>query len=50
MSIESKPEHTTELHDQKVMEASSPESDSGSKPVILPPPVPGQTAWSIMPW
>ena len=50
MSIESKPENQHDLQDQNAMEASTPEPAELRKPVILPPPIPGQTAWSILPW
>ncbi len=50
MTIESKPENLQDLPDNKTMEASANESVESRKPLILPPPVPGQTAWSIMPW
>ena len=50
MTIESKPENSQDLQDQKVMEAAASASEEFRKPVILPPPIPGQTAWSIMPW
>ena len=50
MSIESKPENQHDLQDQNAREASTPEPAEFRKPVILPPPIPGQTAWSILPW
>ena len=50
MTIESKPENQKDLQDQNAMKASPPEPMEFRKPVILPPPIPGQTAWSILPW
>ncbi len=50
MTIEPKPENQKDLQDQNAMEASPPEPMEFSIPIILPPPIPGQTAWSILPW
>ena len=47
MTIESKPENLTDLQE---METAASESEEFRQPAILPPPVPGQTAWSILPW
>ena len=50
MTIESKPENATDLQDKKTLDAAAPESAEYRQPLILPPPIPGQTAWSILPW
>jgi hypothetical protein len=52
MMIESKPETLAELPERKV----SPMETSASNPedypfyIVPPPPIPGQTGWSIVPW
>ncbi len=50
MTTESKPEDTLDLRNQAATEVSKPEPMEFVKPLILPPPIPGQTAWSIVPW
>ena len=52
MMIESKPEAAKDLPiSQSVpMEASSLKHEDYPFYIVPPPPVPGQTAWSIVPW
>ncbi len=50
MTNETKPETPKILQDQNTLDVAKPESVEFRKPVILPPPIPGQTAWSIVPW
>jgi hypothetical protein len=52
MMIESKPETAKELPDRKTvpLEAAAPKPEVYPFYIVPPPPVPGQTGWSIVPW
>ena len=52
MMIESKPEAPIDLSERRVvpMEASDPRQEDTPFYVVPPPPIPGQTGWSIVPW
>jgi hypothetical protein len=50
MTLESKPDHSIDFQEKKALEASPPVAKELQTPLILPPPIPGQTAWSILPW
>jgi hypothetical protein len=50
MTIESKPEHSEDFQEKAATDATPPLANELHPPLILPPPIPGQTAWSILPW
>lgn len=54
MMIESKPEVQKDSSDKKavvvVLEASALKPEDYPFYIVPPPPVPGQTGWSIVPW
>jgi hypothetical protein len=52
MMIESKPEATKNLPERETvpMEASDPRQEDIPFYVVPPPPIPGETGWSIVPW
>lgn len=52
MMIESKPQAPEDQPERKPvpMEASDPRQEDYPFYIVPPPPVPGQTGWSIVPW
>ena len=52
MMIESEPEAQQDLPERKTvpMEASAPRHEDYPFYIVPPPPIPGQTGWSIVPW